>query len=157
MTSNLGAEASGAVRRRRVGFGSEAQPARAELEQGVIGAARDALAPELYNRIDEILVLSPLGRDEVREIAARLLAGLGKHLAFGRGIELGWDPEIPDLLLDQGGYDPSLGARPMKRTLARLVEAPLAELILRGEVERGQRVWLGVRGQELTLTVRARA
>jgi len=157
MTSNLGAEASGAARRRRVGFGSEDQPAREELEQGVIGAARDALAPELYNRIDEILVLSPLGRDEVREIAARLLGGLGKNLGLGRGIELGWDREVLDLLLDQGGYDPSLGARPMKRTLARLVEAPLAELILRGEAERGQHVQLGVRGQELTLTVRALA
>jgi ATP-dependent Clp protease ATP-binding subunit ClpC len=153
LTSNLGAEASGAVRRRRVGFGSGDQPVREELEQGVINAARDALAPELYNRIDEILVLSPLGRDEVREIAARLLAGLGKNLGLGRGIELGWDRKVLDLLLDQGGYDPSLGARPMKRTLARLVEAPLAELILRGQAERGKHVQLGVRGQELTLTV----
>ena len=130
--------------------------AGSELEQASDRRARDALAPELYNRIDEVLVFSPLGRDDVREIA-RGCSPASARPELGRGIELGWDREVLDLLLDQGGYDPSLGARPMKRTIARLVEAPLAELILRGQAERGKHVQLGVRGPELTLTVRALA
>jgi ATP-dependent Clp protease ATP-binding subunit ClpC len=133
MTSNLGAEESGSSPRRRVGFGNDAQ-LRADLEQRVTMAARSALAPELYNRIDEVLVFAPLGRDEVREIARRLLDGVRRALVAQRGIRLEFSDEVVEHLLEQGGFDPTLGARPMKRTIARLVEAPLAEKILRGEL-----------------------
>ncbi|HEY4103993.1 MAG TPA: ATP-dependent Clp protease ATP-binding subunit, partial [Polyangiaceae bacterium] len=84
MTSNLGAEESGSSPRRRVGFGNDAE-VRADLEQCVVNAARAALAPELYNRIDEVLVFAPLGRDEVREIARRLLDGVSRALSAQRG------------------------------------------------------------------------
>jgi ATP-dependent Clp protease ATP-binding subunit ClpC len=152
LTSNLGAHVSGASRKRRVGFGSEGA-ARTELEAGVIAAARDALAPELYNRIDEVLVFSPLERSAVLEIARRLLASLGKRVATDRGARLEYDDEALNALLDAGGYDPSLGARPLRRTLARLVEAPLAELILRGEVERGSVVLLSAKDDGVDLDV----
>jgi ATP-dependent Clp protease ATP-binding subunit ClpC len=152
LTSNLGAHASGATRKRRVGFGSEGA-ARTELEAGVIAAARDALAPELYNRIDEVLVFSPLERSAVLEIARRLLASLGKRVATDRGARLEYDEAALNALLDAGGYDPSLGARPLRRTLARLVEAPLAELILRGEVERGSVVLLSAKDAGVDLDV----
>jgi ATP-dependent Clp protease ATP-binding subunit ClpC len=52
-------------------------------------------------------------------------------------VRLEYGPEVVEHLLDQGGYDPELGARPMKRTIARLVEAPLAERLLKGELPRG--------------------
>jgi ATP-dependent Clp protease ATP-binding subunit ClpC len=144
LTSNLGAEASGALRRRRAGFGNETEPRQEELEQAVLGTARSSLAPELYNRIDEVLVLGPLDRSQVKEIARRLLGRLGQHLLAQRGVTLEWEAELLDHLLDQGGYDPSLGARPMKRTLARLVEAPLAEWILNGQAEQGRKLRLGI-------------
>jgi ATP-dependent Clp protease ATP-binding subunit ClpC len=149
LTSNLGAEASGAVRRRRAGFGNETEPMQEELERAVLGAARATLAPELYNRIDEVLVLAPLDRSQVKEIARRLLTRLGRHLLAQRGVTLEWDAELLDHLLDQGGYEPSLGARPMKRTLARLVEAPLAEWILLGQAELGRKVRLTLKHGQL--------
>ncbi|HEV8551633.1 MAG TPA: AAA family ATPase, partial [Polyangiaceae bacterium] len=136
MTSNLGSEETQGNARRRVGFGG-GESAENDLEARIVAAARAALAPELYNRIDEVLVFSPLGREEVREIARRLLAGMTEALFDQRRVRLEYGPEVVEHLLDQGGYDPELGARPMKRTIARLVEAPLAERLLKGELPRG--------------------
>jgi ATP-dependent Clp protease ATP-binding subunit ClpC len=151
MTSNLGSEETGASQRRRVGFGGG--DTSSDLEARITQAARAALAPELYNRIDEVMVFSPLGKDEVREIARRLLAGVARSLVIQRGVRLEYGPEAVELLLDQGGYDPTLGARPMKRTIARLVEAPLAERLLRGELPRGSVALLEVNGNELDFDV----
>jgi ATP-dependent Clp protease ATP-binding subunit ClpC len=152
MTSNLGAEESGSSPRRRVGFGNDAQD-RADLEQRVVAAARSSLAPELYNRIDEVLVFAPLARDEVREIARRLLEGVSRALSAQRGLRLDFGPEVVEFLLDHGGFDPTLGARPMKRTIARLVEAPLAEKILRGELTPKSVLLLSVEGETLECDV----
>ena len=151
MTSNLGAEESGASPRRRVGFGGAEE--RNDLEARVAGAARAALAPELYNRIDEVLVFSALGKDEVREIARRLLASVAQALLDQRRVRLEYGPDVVEHLLDQGGYDPTLGARPMKRTIARLIEAPLAERLLRGELPHGSVALLDVRNGEIDFDV----
>ncbi|HYQ03353.1 MAG TPA: ATP-dependent Clp protease ATP-binding subunit [Polyangiaceae bacterium] len=152
MTSNLGAEESGSTPRRRVGFGNEVQE-RADLEQRVVAAARSALAPELYNRIDEVLVFAPLARDEVREIARRLLEGVSRALSAQRGLRLDFGQDVVEFLLDHGGFEPTLGARPMKRTIARLVEAPLAEKILRGELHPKSTLLLSVEGDHLEVDV----
>ncbi len=153
MTSNLGAEESGSSPRRRVGFGNNEAQERADLEQRVTNAARSALAPELYNRIDEVLVFAPLGREEVREIARRLLDGVSRALSAQRGIRLHFGPEVVEHLLDKGGFDPTLGARPMKRTIARLIEAPLAEQILRGELGPKRVALLSVEGDTIECDV----
>ncbi len=144
MTSNLGAEESGASPRRRVGFTGGDEVDVSDIEARVTAAVRQALAPELYNRIDEVLVFSPLGKSEVREIARRLLGGIAQALFDQRHVRLEYGPDVVEHLLDRGGYDPSLGARPMKRTIARLVEAPLAERLLRGELPRGSAALLEV-------------
>jgi ATP-dependent Clp protease ATP-binding subunit ClpC len=153
MTSNLGSEETTSSPRRRVGFGDASVDVSADLEARITAAARAALAPELYNRIDEVLVFQPLGKDEVREIARRLLGSVAQALLDQRRVRLEYDTNVVELLLDQGGYDPSLGARPMKRTIARLVEAPLAERLLRGELPRGSIALLEVHGTELDFDV----
>jgi ATP-dependent Clp protease ATP-binding subunit ClpC len=119
----------------------------------VTAAARGALAPELYNRIDEVLVFAPLGRGEVREIARRCLSSVARTLKAQRGVDLEFGEDVVELLLVQGGYDPALGARPMKRTIARLIEAPLAERILRGELLRGSVALLSVEDAEIDFDV----
>ena len=102
-------------------------------------AARASLAPELYNRIDEVLAYGPLGRAEVGEVAKRMLRILGAELERTRDVRLDVSAAAVDALLDGGGFDPELGARPMRRAIGRLIEAPIAEMILRGELERGGR------------------
>jgi len=141
MTSNLGAEISpdrGA--RGRVGFAPPSRSATTrdtEYRSAVVAAARAALPPELYNRIDEVLAFAPLGKDDVREVARRMLAALGEELSRARGARLDASEAALDALLASGGFDPELGARPMRRAIARLVEAPIAEMLLRGEIARG--------------------
>jgi ATP-dependent Clp protease ATP-binding subunit ClpC len=137
MTSNLGSEVLGQAAKRRVGFGGGEPAAADDIAGKIVASARAALAPELYNRIDEVLVFAPLGRSDVSEIARRLLDGVGTALLAQRGVTLEYGPELIEYLMDAGGFDPTLGARPMKRTIARLLEAPLAERILRGELPRG--------------------
>ena len=137
LTSNLGSAEMGAAQRERpMGFGRPAGASRERLADVMVSAARGALAPELYNRIDEVLCFSPLTRDEVAEIARRMLADLGRVLGE-RGIRLDVEPRAVEALLSAGGFDETLGARPMRRALAQHVEAPLAEMILRGELEEG--------------------
>jgi ATP-dependent Clp protease ATP-binding subunit ClpC len=155
MTSNLGSEETTSSPRRRVGFGGSGSGTdeASDLDARITAAARAALAPELYNRIDEVLVFQPLGKDEVREIARRLLGSVAQALLDQRRVRLEYDAAVIEHLLDQGGYDPSLGARPMKRTIARLVEAPLAERLLRGELPRGSIALLEVNGAELDFDV----
>ena len=152
MTSNLGSEHTTARPRRRVGFGAEDQlPTQKETESEVIAAARARLSPELYNRIDETLVFEALTRDEIREVARRLLVRTAEALK-DRQIKLDADDTSIDWLLDHGGYDIGLGARPMKRTLARFIEAPLAEQILSGALTAGMTARFAVENGELKLT-----
>ena len=153
MTSNLGSEVLGQAAKRRVGFGG-GEPAPADdVTAKIVLAARAALAPELYNRIDEVLVFAPLSRDDVREIARRLLDGFGTALLAQRGVELEYGPELIEYLMDAGGFEPTLGARPMKRTIARLLEAPLAERILRNELPRGAVLLASVENGSLDLDI----
>jgi ATP-dependent Clp protease ATP-binding subunit ClpA len=151
MTSNLGAadvSASPAL-----GFQRSATSAGQSYAARLVGRVRATLAPELFNRIDEVLVFAPLERREVCEIARRMLTRLGERLESSRGVHVRFDPSAIDALLAAGGMDLKLGARPMQRTISRLVEGPLADMILSGEVESGRVVQLRGRGKQVLIEV----
>jgi ATP-dependent Clp protease ATP-binding subunit ClpC len=137
MTSNLGANVTRPTTRGRIGFGARAERDTHAYEDAVCTAARAALPPELYNRIDEVLALASLGRDDVAEVARRMLLSLGQDLEAARGVRLDVSDAAVGALLDNGGFDEELGARPMRRAIARLVEAPIAEMLLKGELVAG--------------------
>jgi ATP-dependent Clp protease ATP-binding subunit ClpC len=148
LTSNLGAPPPSASAAGRIGFDRAGRAPDGGAPPGrdaaaVVAAARAALSPEFFNRIDEVLVYGPLSRAEVRLVAERLLAALAATLGRERGVELTFGEGVVDALLAVG-YDPELGARPMKRAVAVHVEAPLAELILRGEAAAGGAVHVEV-------------
>jgi len=148
LTSNLGAQAAAQVQR-KVGFRAANGSDKDERREAVIQAARRALPPELYNRIDEVLVFTSLERESVMKIARLMIQELAKEVFESRGIELGVDEPALEWILDQGGYDPELGARPLRRQLARLIEAPLAEAILEGRVAAGDAYEVTLAGGEL--------
>jgi ATP-dependent Clp protease ATP-binding subunit ClpC len=129
-----------------VGFGAGDDDAsvQARKDEKIVAAARAALPPELFNRFDEVLVFSPLCRADAVAIAKLALDRLGEDLAKSRGLVLQVEPEAIELLLDLGGFDPSLGGRPIRREIARTVEAPLAELLLRGDTTPGDVIWVTV-------------
>jgi ATP-dependent Clp protease ATP-binding subunit ClpC len=153
LTSNLGAAETSAVPKKRVGFGVAA-PVDDGVGERVIGAARKALPPELYNRLDEVLCFSPLTRHDVRRIARKMVAALSNEVQQNRGITLDVDDDALELLLDSGGFDPEFGARPLRRTLARKIEAPLAEAILAGELGSGDEFQVRARAGEWVFAAR---
>jgi ATP-dependent Clp protease ATP-binding subunit ClpC len=140
LTSNLGSGvALPSSTRGRIGFGARRSHDEeiASHEAAVIAAARAALPPELFNRFDEVLAYAPLGRADVAEVARRMLVAMGSELFEQRGVKLDVSEAAIDALLDAGGFDAELGARPMRRAIGRHVEAPIAEMLLRGELRRG--------------------
>jgi ATP-dependent Clp protease ATP-binding subunit ClpC len=157
LTSNLGADEMRARERgARIGFGGRAASGNgkaAAREEELVGAARAALPPELYNRLDEVLAFAPLTRDDVAEVARRMLAALGVELEAVRGVRIDVADAAVYALLDQGGYDAELGARPMRRAIARHVEAKVAELLLRGELGRGDVALVDVEDGQIAIDV----
>ena len=138
MTSNLGAEQSDR-RSGGIGFRGDSESESSGVSAAV-AAARRALPPELWNRIDEPLFFGRLGRDEVAEIARRMVRGVAGQLKERQGVELVVDATAIDALLQHGGYDAELGARPMRRVIGRMLEAPLASTILAGDFEKDARI-----------------
>ncbi|MGH9525698.1 MAG: ATP-dependent Clp protease ATP-binding subunit, partial [Terriglobales bacterium] len=128
MTSNLGSQAI------RAGDFADAA-AEAELRRRLQEMLRAHFRPEFLNRIDDIVVFHPLGREQIEVIIDLQLEHL-RHLLAERDIQLELAPSARELILAQG-YDPEYGARPLKRALQRLVQNPLAQALLKGEIRPG--------------------
>ncbi len=144
MTSNLGdSELDG--RARRVGFGAKAT----EQDQGTaaLESARKAFTPELWNRIEEKLVFHRLTPADIERIAQLLLNASAARLEAETKIRYEVTPEVIPLLVERGGYEPSQGARPMRRVIQDLVEGAVAESILKGEASPGDVLTVGVRDE----------
>jgi ATP-dependent Clp protease ATP-binding subunit ClpC len=147
LTSNLGSEASrGAAG--AVGFRSETLHETGE--QRVLAAARAALPPELWNRLDEKLYFAPLDRETIKRIALHLLSESSTRLHAERRIRFSAGEDVAEYVLRHGGFDPAFGARPVRATIQRLVEAPIADRILAGAVVPGDSVQVTVSGDSLT-------
>jgi ATP-dependent Clp protease ATP-binding subunit ClpC len=155
LTSNVGAREATPGADTRLGFGNRGTSASLGIEERVKAAAKKAFSPEFYNRLDETLVFSALTHGDTEAIARRLLQQLADSVFERRGVELSIESSVVGLLLDQGGFDPELGARPMRRAIARLVEAPLAEALLRGDFPEGSRVRVSVHRGALALRAEA--
>jgi ATP-dependent Clp protease ATP-binding subunit ClpB len=107
-----------------------AQGASTQMKNQLMDALRQTFRPEFLNRIDEIVTFKSLGPAEIHRIVDIQLEDLRKRLA-DRKITINLTPAAKDRLADQG-YDPVFGARPLKRTLQRMVENPLAVEVLAG-------------------------
>jgi ATP-dependent Clp protease ATP-binding subunit ClpB len=105
--------------------------------------------PEFLNRIDEILIFHRLSEEDVEKIVHIQLANLNRLLA-DQGLEVGTTGDAAKFLAHEG-FDPDFGARPLKRTIQRLVQDPLARMVLAGEVGPGTRIQLDVDDGKLVL------
>lgn len=128
MTSNVGA--SELNRTQKLGFGSEDD--YDDVRDRQINALKQVMKPEFINRIDEIVVFTPLEKTDVEKIADIMLKNLEKRLE-DHGITLEISDEAKAHLVDKG-YDKEYGARPMRRTIQRQVEDKLSEEILKGNI-----------------------
>jgi ATP-dependent Clp protease ATP-binding subunit ClpC len=136
MTSNLGTQD---LRKASVGFGRGGDAVNFDAMKGKVNEALKAhFRPEFLNRIDDTIVFHELSKPEVVEIVDLMLTRLVKQLAAqGIGFEM---TGAAKLLLADRGYDPTMGARPLRRALQQLVEDPLSEKLLFREFVAGQTV-----------------
>ncbi len=139
MTSNLGGRQIVAGGRhlgfRQVEGGAEQF---ASIKSTVQDELKRTFNPEFLNRIDDVIVFKALSRDDMRKIVGILLGQVEDRLR-AQQIELDITPEAVEFLMERG-FDPSLGARPLKRAIQRLLEDPFAEYILRGQFASGARI-----------------
>jgi len=136
MTSNVGSHAISEL------AGKDPERARKEA----MDALRASFRPEFINRIDEIVIFNPLGKEQLGKIVGLLMKNVEKLLAE-RQITLELKPAAQELLLREG-YDPAYGARPLRRTIQRLIQDPLALQILEGAVLPGDHIIVDRDGQK---------
>jgi ATP-dependent Clp protease ATP-binding subunit ClpB len=110
----------------------------AEVEARVLTALRGAFKPEFLNRVDDIVVFRPLGREQIDHIVDLQLGRLRELLA-DKKLTIELTPAARALLADTG-YDPAFGARPLKRAVQRMVQNPLALAVLEGKFLEGDRI-----------------
>jgi ATP-dependent Clp protease ATP-binding subunit ClpC len=129
MTSNIGA--GEIARNQGIGFtvSDETGITYEDMKGRIMSELKKVFRPEFLNRIDEVIVFHKLSREEVREII-ELLLGRVRHQVAEHEIVLELDDEAKDFLVDKG-WDPSMGARPLRRAIQRYVEDPLADEVLR--------------------------
>ena len=130
-----------------MGFG--AGSADAGMDERALGAVRKQLPAELWNRLDEKLVFRPLQQAEVSQVAQLLLRDSSQRLLSEKGIGYEAGAEVVAHLLSHGGFDATLGARPMRQAVQRMVEAPLADAILQRRFAPGDKVRVGVKDDAL--------
>ena len=151
LTSNLGSKDATSPKT-SVGFGRSDEDSGGRAEN-VKETARRLIEPELWNRIDEVLVFEPLTSEQIERIAHLKLHESSRRLLDEKGIAYACSPAVVDFLIEHGGFDPELGARPLRRALERYVEGPIAELILEGAVNAPAEIQVDVEDGELVFEV----
>ena len=150
MTSNLGA--TSLRDDKTVGFGArDARFDHESMEKRMMEELKKSYRPEFINRIDEKVVFHSLTSEDMQEVVKIMVKPLIVSLAE-KGIELKFQPSALKLLAKEG-YDPEMGARPLRRTLQTQVEDRLSELLLAGELKTGQRLKVGVKAGQLKFEV----
>ena len=125
------------------------------IKDMILDVLRGHFKPEFLNRIDDIVVFKQLSREDISKIIDVQLEKLRKNLA-DRGISILLDDSARELLAKEG-YDPTFGARPLKRAIQTMIQNPLAVKLLKGEILSGQTVKVSAEGEELTFATETAA
>jgi ATP-dependent Clp protease ATP-binding subunit ClpC len=139
MTSNIGAQEI--ARNTPLGFAvsdDETGITYEDMKNRIMGELKKVFRPEFLNRIDEVVVFHKLTKDEIKTIVELLLRRIRESLAE-RELQLELTEDAKDLLVDKG-WDPSMGARPLRRAIQRYIEDPLADFVLKAELTPGATV-----------------
>ncbi len=139
MTSNIGA--SEIARNTPLGFAvsdDETGLTYEDMKSRIMGELKKVFRPEFLNRIDDVIVFHKLSKDEIKQIIDLLLLRIRESMA-DRELLLELSDDAKDLLVDKG-WDPAMGARPLRRAIQRYIEDPLADFVLRSELPTGSTV-----------------
>lgn len=139
MTSNVGAKLIAQSGQGTLGFAPADSETMSEkrIREAVMGELKNVFRPEFINRVDDIIVFHQLGKDDINEIAKRMLSTLGKRVGE-LDIELEFSDEAVDAI-GKAGFDPVYGARPLRRAIQQRIEDKLSEEMLEGKLEAGKK------------------
>ena len=153
MTSNVGAADVGKLTR-GLGFSSDRAAVSAQsyerMKEAMLEELKRTFRPEFLNRVDELIVFHPLDEADILRIAGLMLQSVAARVKE-RGIELAWDEDVLQFLAKEG-FDPTYGARPLRRAIQRMVEDDLSEEILSGRVALGDTVRMSVHEGKLAFS-----
>lgn len=149
LTSNLGTRDIG--KGGGLGFQrSDKKSVREQMEEKINEEMKKVFSPEFVNRLDETVIFNPLGKEEIIQIVDIELEGILGRVRE-RDIEVSLTPGAKALIAEKG-YDPTYGARHLKRTIQKMVEDPLAEEILQGTLREGSKVRVSKKGDGLNFS-----
>lgn len=139
-----------------IGFASKARQASEEeiMKSTIQSALKKAFSPEFLNRLDDVIIFNSLQREHIHQIIDITLGKL-----FARILSLGYHVELTDKakdFLSDKGYDHQFGARPLNRAIQKYLEDPVAEEILKGEIEEGGTILADHDGKSETLTIKVK-
>jgi ATP-dependent Clp protease ATP-binding subunit ClpC len=145
MTSNIGA--AQISKNQALGFsvGDEAGLSYEDMKTKVMSELKKIFRPELLNRIDEVIVFHKLTKDEIKTIIDLLMRRLREQMGTHE-VTIELTEEAKDLLVEKG-YDPAMGARPLRRAIQRYIEDPLADFVLGRSLEPGSTILVGRKGE----------
>ena len=146
MTSNIGSEYI--AKMGAMGFlGEREEGERKNLKEKVIEALKEEFRPEFLNRIDEIIIFNYLQKPEIKKIVDLELEKVANRLK-NKNIEIKVTEKVKELLAEQG-FDPNLGARPLKRVIQKLVLDPLSLKIVAGEIKENDKIVVDLEGNQI--------
>jgi ATP-dependent Clp protease ATP-binding subunit ClpC len=152
MTSNLGSKAI--TDRAALGFGTgdevDSQESYNQMRSRVMSEVKEFFRPEFLNRLDDIIVFHQHTKENIYKIAELKLKELAERLRE-RQIFITVTEEAKELLIKEG-YDPKYGARPLVRTLERLIENPISDKILEGEFSKGDQIIIDAKDGQICFT-----
>src|SRR5213595_520390 len=138
MTSNVGA--ADIAKNASIGFtvGDDTGISYDDMKSRIMGELKKVFRPEFLNRIDEVIVFHKLQRDEIKQIVDLLLRRIRESMAE-RELSLNLSDDAKEFLVEKG-FDPAMGARPLRRAIQRYIEDPLSDAVLRSEMEPGSTI-----------------
>ncbi len=146
MTSNIGAATISKNQSLGFAIGDDTGLSYGEMKDRIMGELKKVFRPELLNRIDEVIVFHKLTKDEIKTIVDLMMKRLREQMVeHEAAIEL--TEEAKELLVDKG-YDPSMGARPLRRAIQRFIEDPLADFVLGRSIKPGSTIIIGRKDDE---------
>lgn len=147
MTSNIGQRY---IRKATpIGFkrSSKGKVMYQEIKEKVLDEMKKTFRPEFLNRVDETVMFNELTSDGIRKIIDLEMKKVEQQLSF-HDITLKLSKGSKDLLIEKG-YDPTLGARPLKRAIQKIIEIPISDKILSGEIKSGDKIFTERKGKKI--------
>ncbi|MFQ6049897.1 MAG: ATP-dependent Clp protease ATP-binding subunit, partial [Candidatus Paceibacterales bacterium] len=149
MTSNVGSDII--AKEASLGFvgGDEKLSQKEALRKKVIAALKESFRPEFLNRVDEIIIFNYLGRPEIKKIVDLELQKVANRLSQ-KGIKIKVSEPAKEIIAKRG-FDPNLGARPLKRVIQKQVLDPLASKIVSGDIKEGERIVVDFENEKIII------